>query len=69
MNTHSVYVLTKGGLTAVGQVSVDDEVPQRAPNDDDCQVEQDQQLKVVGAALQPFARCLNIRNRWFLQLL
>jgi len=32
---YSVYVLTKGGLIATWKISVDDEVPQGASNDDD----------------------------------
>ena len=51
-DAHSVYVLAKGGLAAIGQISVNDEVPQCAPNDDDGHVQQNQQLEVIGAALQ-----------------
>ena len=36
---HSIYVLAKGGLAAIRQVSVDDEMPQSAPNNDDGQVQ------------------------------
>ena len=50
--TYSVYVLTKGGLIAIGQVSLDDEMPQSAPNKDDGQVQQDKKLEVVGTALR-----------------
>jgi len=32
---YSVYVLTKGGLIATWKISVDDEVPQGASDDDD----------------------------------
>ena len=52
--TYSVNVLTKGGLIAVGQVPVDDEMPQSAPDKYDGQVQQDKKLEVVGAALRSF---------------
>ena len=51
LRTYPVYVLTKGGLSAVGQVPLDDEMPQSAPDKDDGQVQQDEKLEVVGAAL------------------
>ena len=49
---YSVYVLTKCGLIAAWKISVDDEVPQGASDDDDGYVQQYEQLQVIGAPLQ-----------------